>query len=287
MNGYEIPNNQNVYIARTYSSVMSLLMFNRPFYFPFGLFLPLALIGLTVTARDWRKYLLCYLVVGSYLTSLLLFFVCARFRQPVIPILIPFAVLGLQRMIYWFRARNVKNLALTLFMFLLLLLESNHDLLGLRAERVEAEDHLMLGNAYVSRNDLSSAFAEFKLAVQADSSYALGFNNLGVAYEQMGFLDPAIENYVRAIELDPAALDARINLAATYLKRGDIESAILTLEQTRETQPMNHSVHLNLAMTYYEAGRLDEAVSSCQQAMRLNPDDPTIPQVCQQLTAGK
>jgi tetratricopeptide (TPR) repeat protein len=287
MNGYEIPNNQNLYIARNYSSVMWLLMFNRPFYFPFGLLLPLALVGLAATICDWRKYLLCYLVLGSYLTTLLLFFVCARFRQPVIPILIPFAVLGVQRMIHWFRIRDVKKLALTLVLLVLLLAESNHDLLGLRAERIEAEDHLMLGNAYVRRNDLPSAFAEFKLSVQSDDSYALGFNNLGVAYEQMGFLAPAIENYIRAIELDPAAPDARVNLAAIYLKRNDIESAILTLEQARQIQPMNHSVHLNLAMTYYEAGRLDEAVRSCRQAMQLNPDDPTLVRVCRGLTAGK
>ena len=93
INGFEIPNNQSTYFVREYSWIASVLLFEKIIFFPYGLLAPLALIGIGLSLKDWRKYLLLYLVLGSYALTLLLFFVCDRFRQPFIPILIMFSVL--------------------------------------------------------------------------------------------------------------------------------------------------------------------------------------------------
>ncbi len=286
LNGYEIPNNQNIYLARKLGSIMQPLMFSNWLYIPFGLVAPLAVIGLVLSLSQWRKFLAVYLMLGSYLATLLLFFVCARFRQPMMPFMILFGVYAVFRMIEFKRRRQGKNLALALFMLVLLVVESNHDALGLDQHRVTAEDQLVIGNAYLAQNNLAGAEMEYKRGLAADSTLAALHNNLGLIKIRHNRVGEAMTHFTRATRVDPGYLESYMNLASAYLETGQPEVATRILEQASVRHPRNDMVQLKLGAVYAEAGRTEEAIRHIRRSLELNPDSEAARQALQEIQSA-
>ncbi len=283
LNGYEIPNNQDIYLAGQFAPILRPLMFRRLVYFPYGLLAPLAVIGLVLSLGRWRTFLLVYLLMAAYVTSLLLFFVCARFRQPLIPILILFAVYGVTRLVDLLRKRQIKNVAVLFTFLALLLLESNHDMLDLDPHRTAAENHLLLGNSYLEQGDPSRAEREFLESIAADAAFAQGYNNLGMLSANRKQFHQAAQYFEKALQADPMTVETYFNLATVQLDLGDHESAINVLLRAKQIHPYNDFVFLKLGMTYYEAGQLEPALRAAEQAMRLNPQSPLNRDVYRQI----
>jgi len=283
LNGYEIPNNQDIYLARQFAPILRPFMFTGLFYFPYGILAPLAIIGLALSLTKWRKHLSVYLVLLSYVVSLLLFFVCARYRQPLIPFLILFAVFAVVKLTEFVKRKKGKNVAVFLAVFALLIVECNHDMLDLDPKRTEAENHLLLGNAYLEQKNPARAEDHFRKAVTADPTFAQAYNNLGMLSANRRQLFQAAGYFRKALELDPMTVETYFNLATTFLDRGDFESAIKVLEHAREIHPLNDFVQFKLGMTYYEAGRLDDALKSVEQSLRMNPQSELYRQVYRQI----
>ena len=78
----------------------------------------------------------------------------------------------------------------------------------------------LTGPAFANRRDDARAQVEFGIgvaqkglwkeavhrwekAVELDSTYAAGWNNLAVGYEQLGRFEDALKAYQKALELDP------------------------------------------------------------------------------------
>jgi len=247
------------------------LMFVAQIYFPYGLLAPLAIIGIALSLKQWRKYLFLYLVLASYLTTLLLFFLCARFRQPLVPILLLFAVYAVQRAIEFYRRGSRKNLVLFVFFFVLLTWESNHNLIGLDSQRVKAEDMFVLGTSYLEQDDLAKAESYYRQAIRADSTHGRAFLNLGYVYSQRGKYVPAMRCFERAVALEPMNSEAYLNYATTLATAGRLAEAAAVLERAREILPLNDNIHMRLCAVYFQLGRMDEAKASIQESLRLNP----------------
>jgi len=282
-NGYEIPNNQNIYLARQFAPLIKPLLFNKLIYFPFGLLAPLALMGLVLSLKQWRKYLLVYLFLISYAISFLLFFVCARYRQPMIPFFILFGVYAVYRFIDFLKRKKIKNVILFLFIFLLLAVESNHNILGIKPKRVKAEDYLMIGNAYLKENNLAAAYMEYKKSVIADSTFARGYNNLGLIDTRRQKYATAAKYFQKAIQFNPEVVESYINYATTFILKRDYKTALKILENTRQRFPLNDYVALKLGMTYFEAGQIDSAKTAIENCLQLNPKNETAKQVYQEI----
>ncbi len=285
MNGFEIPNNQSTYLARDYTIIMKLLLFDNIIFFPYGILVPLALVGLGFSFMNWRKYLLLYLVLGAYTLTLLMFFVCDRFRQPLIPILIILAVFGVLKTLELIKKKDKKNLILVCFLLGLLLIESNHDLIGLDRNRLKAQDHFILGGAHLEVGNLAAAEREFKKSIENDPAFARPYNNIGLIAVRRGDINTASQNFMRAIQLDRQTLEPYMNFATVLIERQQFESALEILLRAREVQPLNDIVHLKVGLTLYELGRKEEAVAAVQESLRLNPNSPAALQVYERLKA--
>jgi len=270
-NGFEIPNNQNIYLVREFSSLISPLMFEKVLFFPYGLLVPLALLGLAFSLKYWPKYLLIYLLLSSYLVTLMLFFVCARFRQPIIPVLIMLAVFAVVQVIEFFKKRDFKNLSLTFLVFFLLMIESNHDLTGIDRNHLRAEDHMLLGTAYLDQGLLESAKREFTKSIKFDPAFGLPYNNLGLISLRRGDANAASQLFLKAIQADPETLEPYFNLATQSIEKQQFEEALEILYQARQRQPLNDFVHLKIGSTLYQLGRVDEARLAIEESLRLNP----------------
>ncbi len=283
LEGYEIPNNQNIYLAKRFAPMLRPLMFDAGIKFPYGLLAPLAVIGLAFSLARWRRYLLVYLLLSSYMLSFILFFVCARFRQPLIPVLILLAVFGVRELMQLWRRKQFKNLALFVFVLGLLLVASNHSLLNLSPQRVAAEDHLLVGNAFLEQGRIQRAELEFKNALHDDSTFAQAYHNLAYIYSRQGQWGQAIKNYATSLIYDPYLVDAYINLATIYINRNAPDTAIALLEEAAGIHPYNDAVQLKLGITYFEAGLLDKAQHAVQRSLELNPSNATARDVLQQI----
>ena len=80
----EIPRNVEIYLFRKWSILLEFLVWKKAgFGFPFGLLFPLAVVGIWYNRRRMPAPLLLYLVI--YPLSVILVFVSARYRVPVVP----------------------------------------------------------------------------------------------------------------------------------------------------------------------------------------------------------
>ncbi len=283
INGYEIPNNQDIYLARQFAPIIRPLMFTGPIYFPYGILAPLAIIGLVLSLANWRKFLPVYLVVASYLASLLLFFVCARFRQPVIPLMILFAVYAVTRLVGFIRKLDGKNAILFVAVLVLLIVESNHDMLGLNPARTMAENHMLLGNSLLQKQKNQEAEEQFRLARDADPDFAPAYNNLGMFAANRRQYVQAVGYFQKALQLEPTAVETYVNLATSYFESGRLLEAIKTLERVRQLHPLNDFVHLKLATFYFQAGRIADARRATERSLSINPQNSLAHQVYQQI----
>jgi Tfp pilus assembly protein PilF len=286
-NGYEIPNNQDIYLAGEYAPILKLLMFESVMFFPYGIVAPLALIGIGFSIRHWRKYLLLYVVLAAYIGTLQLFFVCARFRQPIIPILLMFAVFGALRFFELIKRRDKKNLLLASLALGLLLIESNHDLTDLDRNNLRAQNHLLLGGAYLEMGRMASADREFKKSIEWDSKFAGGYNNIGLIAVRRGELQSAAQNFLKAIQSDPYALDGYMNYATMLIENQQLEPALEILHRAQQVQPLNDLVNLKIGITQFQLGRLDSALVYVEESLRLNPRNDAARQVYEELLKEK
>jgi len=283
INGFEIPNNYSTYLVREYSWIAKLILFESIVFFPYGILAPLALIGIAFSIKHWEKYLLLYLMLISYVGTLMMFFICDRFRQPLIPILIMFAVYGVVRTIDLIGSHDKKNLSLVIFVLALLLFESNHDLTGIDRNRLRAEDRFILGGGHFEVGNLAAAEREYKKSIENDPTFANPYNNLGLIAARRGDYNAASQNFMKAIQLDPQIPESYINFATVLIERQQFEQALNFLIKARDVQPLNDFVHLKIGMTLYQLGRKDEALASVEESMRLNPNSEPAKLVYQQL----
>jgi hypothetical protein len=98
----EVENNINAASQKGYSALLGL-----PIFVGFGLIALLSLLGIAISLRYWRRYLLLYLFILSFMFSTILFFVLSRYRVAFIPVLLPFVGFTLY---WWYEKIKTKSL---------------------------------------------------------------------------------------------------------------------------------------------------------------------------------
>lgn len=304
----EIGRNSDLYYARRYSSVLSALLWKRGIGFPFGIIGPLSLLGMILCLSRWREVLLPLLFVLSYMASVVLFFVCARYRAPVLPFLILFAAYAVW---WWIRRtgeRQYRAVLGSLSLFLVLLFGANWGIGAMAAD--DPEVHYHLGYAYAGRGMYARAIAEYERALDGDPTHLSARNNLAAAYAQRGMYDRAISEYRRTLRISPDEPRIRYSLAGTYarcgryreaieeylrvlelapeggmartcfglghayVKSGRVAEAIAAYERAVDADSSYVEAHYNLGIAYGWSGRQDDAASAYRTVLRRTPDHP-------------
>lgn len=105
--GQEIFNNKSLYYAGEYSALMGLAIWKTDFFnFPSGLLFPLMFIGVVFALRQKTKFVVPLAYIGIYSIVVIMFFVCARFRQPIVPVAIILASYGIIELYQTIRKRK-------------------------------------------------------------------------------------------------------------------------------------------------------------------------------------
>lgn len=271
--GYEIPNAQNAYVNKEFSPFLASLLGESVIYLPFGLVGPLSILGLLICLRRSREYLLLYLFILSYSASVILFFVCSRFRMPIIPILLMFASFSIWWLYQKIRNKQVLHLLISLAVIFVLLLTLNTRLENLTGDQ-RGMNHFMLGRAFYQLGKVELAISEWETSLGFKPSLNLCRVTLADAYFNQGSLDLAMMHYTTAILYDTSGHDrCYFGLAMIHHQREDRDLAIEYYLRSIGTNPRFEQAHLMLGRAYHEEGLFEKAKDEWEKVLELNPNN--------------
>lgn len=244
--GFEPPNNEDLYAFSGFSRLLRFLVWKTNwFFFPFGLVSPLALCGLGLSLRIYRKHILPVGFISLYALSVILFFVCARFRVPVLPLLIPYAVFFVQALWRGIRAREfaVSGYVLALIGLVVIL---NADFFNL-GTRDQGDTEHTLGNYYLEKKQYARALDYFQKAREKAPHRPDIINNIGNVYLDTGRLEEAFQSYRQALEKNPRHEASIYNLGVMYLRTGQLDLAITMFLNALDVTPSDDQARAGLA----------------------------------------
>jgi tetratricopeptide (TPR) repeat protein len=275
-NKSEISNNQDIYFFRRYSSLIRIL--------PLGFWLigPLGLVGMILSLLTVRrseksdfsqiekrkkKIVLPILFVFSYMITVVMFFVTARFRLPVIPFLIIFSGFAL----VWLVERILKkdfSFVVLFFIFLLpfsILVNSNAYHLGVGNF---SQAYFSLGNVYLQKGNLDQALVEYDSALTLNPNVNRAHLNRGIVFFRKGEYDKAEGEFLAELKQNPDEDKAYNNLSAIYREKGLYDQAEEMAKKALQLRSYYPEAYMNLALSFWENGETEEAKKALIQGIK-------------------
>ena len=275
----------------------------------FGLLVPLAVVGLVLCWRQRTRLAVLYVMLAAYAASVIMFYVFARYRLPLVPLLLLFAAAGMAAVPAWLRTAAPSARGSLAAVVVAAAIFSNWPVLSKPLMMAITETNLAV--ALQAEGKADQAAAHYERAIQIQPDYAPAYNNLGVLQRSMGKVDQAIATYQRALSLKGDYPDAHYNLANALLEQNRAQEAadhfkialrsipdsagaannlgialaaqakpqdaVAAFRAAVAAEPNSAIAHRNLADALSSAGQLPESIAEFQRAMALDPKDPGAP----------
>ena len=212
---------------------------------------------------------LLLLFIGLYFASFLPFFVTARYRVAIVPLLAALAAYA----VVWTAERLAERrliaggLAICAMVGLCFLSSVNY--YGYEADGFKAAFDRAYSLARSGRPRDARGWYERALHIQPDSPEAHG--NLAELLVQEGKTDEAIEHYRTAIRLNPDYADGLYNLANALLQSGNPAEAADHYRRALRVRPDDARIHQNLGVALFALGQVEEAIACYRQALAIAP----------------
>ncbi len=265
MSAYELPQLENYYFQKRYSSLLSLPLPG------FAVLAPLGLVGLAISLRRRRSQLLGLFFL-TYVGSIVLFFVVARYRLPAVPALLAGAAYFLFEARVWVREKRWRAVAWAAIAVAALGFAVNANFYKIDTAKAFAQPHFRLGIVYGDRGLRDQAIAEYQTAIAIDPEYPKSYLNLGALLAEAGRHDEAIDVFRRAIALDPGYAAARVNLAMVYERGGEYGAALAEIDSVLAFEPGNAMAWRERGIILYRTGRSEEAARALSAAAERDDD---------------
>ncbi|MHC4625061.1 MAG: tetratricopeptide repeat protein [Planctomycetota bacterium] len=273
----EMPGNINVYLFKRWSGLLGLLTWKAgAFGFPFGVLLPLSILGLFFY---WRKVPApVWLVLILYPASVILTHVEARYRMPVVApmcILAGGALVRMAELVRTGRWRSVTaagvfcvGMGLACSIAGPFYSEKNID--------YEAELYYGVGDSLYKRGRVEEAIEAYSRAVALRGDYVEAYHNMALLLVQQSKIPEAITNFNTALKLDPENSDVHKDLGMALSLQGQSDKAIGHYRKAIELDAGNAKAHSYLGLALAAQGSLDEAIRHYLVALRLEPEDAEV-----------
>jgi len=239
----------------------------------FGILVPLALLGAIVTWPIRSRLWIFYAMTLAYAASVILFYVFARYRYPLVPLLILFAAAGVVALpaemsdVVAKRPRRLKPWSLAAVAGAAVL--ANWPMLSTTLMRAVTENNLAV--SLQSEGRLDEATDHYQRAIALQPDYAPAYNNLATAMRARGRLSDAVAAYERAIGLRPEYPEAHYNLANALTDAGKPREAVEHFRIALQAIPRSADVHNNLGIALMDEGRHDAAIAEFRAAVKADP----------------
>jgi tetratricopeptide (TPR) repeat protein len=136
-----------------------------------------------------------------------------------------------------------------------------------------AEFHLLLGKAYLNRQETENAITELERAASMNPNLPFVHFNLGIGYARTGDKERAEQELRRDIAIEPDVPDTYELLGELYLRTGnDTEAEKFFNEALRRNSRMAGS-HFGIAKIYLHQGKYEQALAAVDSALLFAPDN--------------
>jgi tetratricopeptide (TPR) repeat protein len=135
-----------------------------------------------------------------------------------------------------------------------------------------AEFHLILGKAYLNRDEVPEATAELEQAAALNPSLPFIHMNLGVAYMRAGADERAEAEFQRDLAVEPDLADNYGQLGMLYARMGRDEEAERAFREALKRDLKMASAYAGLAKLYQKQQKLEPALKMADATLRISPD---------------
>jgi tetratricopeptide (TPR) repeat protein len=292
-----------------YAESSSLLRALSPF--SFGVLLMAAAAGVVLTAHRWKRVWLLHVIALTYFAGLIAFYVVARYRFPLVPVLMLCAAGGIAEAVERSRRLPLRTIASALAAATLggvCAHLARDDVRAARAahfagvatvlsrsaapaqvgqavdlyERALAElpgapgAEFGLATVLTRAGRTGEALPHFRAAIAAWPDHAEARYNFGVALAAGGQPDAALEQLDEAVRLRPFDVDARMALGRTLLALERPDAAAAQYERVLEQQPRSVKALAGLGIALTMAGRVGDALAVYDRALAIDPNDADV-----------
>jgi len=166
------------------------------------------------------------------------------------------------------------------------------------------EFHLLMGKAYLNREEYDNAIKELSAAIQAAPKLPFAHFNLGFAYakkqqfeqakkefledaeiepdlaynyDQLGLIEMAAQNskkaeeyFLKSLSLDPSLDSSRYQLARIYQDERQYTKALMETDKLLKTQKDSPSVHYLRGQIFQHLGKIEEARAEMRESARVS-----------------
>ena len=263
---WELGNNQEVrFFARRYSLLARILPPS------FGLLAPLGLVGLFACRRSWKRLFPLWGFLLVYCASVILFFVCSRYRAPVLPLL---AVFSGQLLVVGFDAFKSRRWrawwAGTLGVALLAVLVQ---LVPERVDRTDAKGLFQLGVSELGAGRPEAAIEPLRASVEANPRFWMSRQYLGLALRGTNQLAEARSVYRGALRLAPGELGLTSYYVEACVSSGDLVEAERAARESLARNSAFPAPYDDLALIFATRGDWDAARQVLREGLTRAPDD--------------
>ncbi len=309
-NSRETPRNLDIYLFREWSSLLRVGVWKvRGFGFPFGLLLPLAVIGAVYRRRMVPGPIWVFLV--SYPASVILVFVTSRYRMPIIPVMSILAAAGCVTIWKILQARQWGQFAAVGATIVGIglassvagpfyeeqfnyepelyggvaaslsrqgkvdeAIETYSKAISLKADFIEAHVHLAL--LLLKQERYQEAVGHWNIALEIEPGDVRLHRDLGLTLFKLGRVEDAIEEYHKAIRIDPNKASIHDNLGTAFQKLNRLSEALQHYSKATELEPNNAVYHSHIGDVLDEQGQHDRAIEQYELSLRLRPHNPGV-----------
>lgn len=213
----------------------------------FGVLAPLALLGLLLSARHVARLLPLWGFVPVYTASVVAFFVCSRFRVPVVPAL---AVLAAHACVWALDAAKARRwLSLSVAAVVFLALARLVGTVPAAIDRSDSNGLWQLGLVEARHGNWEAAVELYHEAVAARPRNRYALRDLGLALSELGRRREAEQSLLAAFDLDPCDV---VVLGALV----DLRLADHRLSEAREAAERSIACSPAYAPARYDLGRV-------------------------------
>ena len=196
--------------------------------------LPLGIAGMAINAARSRPALCVTVLFIAYAATLIVFFTSDRLRLPLLVLLIPFAVIGVNDVISWVRARS-----------------------------------FMMTGIYTT---LVLVFVVVEFLPVGSRDKSAHYNYYAQFSMRQGLEDEAIRNWELSANLNQRYSDfARLALASRYLSKNQAQKAMSYLEAIPDTSLAAAPKYETLGLVLSSQGRTRQAIAAYKQSLAINP----------------
>jgi Tfp pilus assembly protein PilF/4-amino-4-deoxy-L-arabinose transferase-like glycosyltransferase len=277
-NAHEFPRNFDLSFFSRYSVIMKLPIVKL------NVLLALGLTGMIIIAARWRglkkkrrEFVLMGTIFFSYSFSIILFFITARYRLPIVPFLtIPaaYTIFVLYRSKH--RVITILIAACALVLFCLVSVKPFAHTQPYTIPRTKT--YALIGATLFDQGDNEQAYHYLSLGLEEPAdryTYDL-HHQLGLLFSKQGNTDQAIVHYRSSLQHKADNFAAWNDLASEYMTAGQLDSALVCYEQARRLAPCCAKIYLNLVEVYFAAQEYDRIIPTLESYFQACPSPHPI-----------